>query len=539
MIDTFVIDSLPEKADQPEFLPLDNGEELNFQFSNATEYFLDRWCLEHEEDIALRSLTENHSYKKVLDRVSQYAQVLVDDFGLTPGNRVLLRGRNSPKAAMLHLAVLRAGGVVVSTIPLLRSGELKKIVKKARVSHCICEVDFIDEIADVQAQLTWFKILGSFSNDNDKSVSFYDVDDLADKKETSFAPFDRGLDWPALIAFTSGTTGEPKGTIHTHGDLLAICETFAKKTLRPNKSDIFCGTPPLAFTYGLGGLLLFPLSVGASALLLESCKPMDLLKAIDQLKPTVCFNSPTAYRMILSNLNAFDISSLRKCVSAGEHLSKATFDAFEKRTGVKLIDGIGSTEMLHLFIASAGDDICPGATGKIVDGYEATILDEFGNELPNGQVGWLAVKGPTGCRYLSDDRQQSYVINGWNVTGDAYKKDDDGYFWYQSRMDDLIISGGHNIAAPEVENALLSHQVISECAVVGVPDKLRGSIVKAYVVLENGNIPSGELEVELQNHVKKLIAPYKYPRSIAFVEELPKTLTGKLKRYELRDREAA
>jgi 2-aminobenzoate-CoA ligase len=331
----------------------------------------------------------------------------------------------------------------------------------------------------------------------------------------------------------------PKGAVHTHKDILAICDTFSAHIVRPTHEDIFCGTPPLAFTYGLGGLLLFPLRVGASTILLESAKPADLLAAVSTQRATVCFTAPTAYRALLEVLDQHDIGSLRVCVSAGETLPRATFDAFRRRTGIRLVDGIGSTEMLHIFISASGEDIRPGATGKVVPGYAATILDDEGNELPPGVTGWLAVRGPTGCRYLNDPRQRQYVRNGWNITGDAYYRDGDGYFWYQSRMDDMIVSSGYNIAAPEVEGALLSHSAVAECAVIGKPDKDRGTIVKAFVVLRANVLATPALVTALQSHVKSAIAPFKYPRQIEFADALPKTLTGKLKRFELRLRDAA
>jgi 2-aminobenzoate-CoA ligase len=369
--------------------------------------------------------------------------------------------------------------------------------------------------------------------------SYPDMDNLAAGKPAAGGAYPTLASDPCLISFTSGTTGVPKGAVHTHKDILAICDTFSAHIVRPTHEDIFCGTPPLAFTYGLGGLLLFPLRVGASTILLESAKPADLLAAVSTQRATVCFTAPTAYRALLEVLDQHDIGSLRVCVSAGETLPRATFDAFRRRTGIRLVDGIGSTEMLHIFISASGDDIRPGATGKVVPGYAATILDDEGNELPPGVTGWLAVRGPTGCRYLNDPRQRQYVRNGWNITGDAYYRDGDGYFWYQSRMDDMIVSSGYNIAAPEVEGALLSHSAVAECAVIGKPDKDRGTIVKAFVVLRANVLATPALVTALQSHVKSAIAPFKYPRQIEFADALPKTLTGKLKRFELRLRDAA
>jgi 2-aminobenzoate-CoA ligase len=348
-----------------------------------------------------------------------------------------------------------------------------------------------------------------------------------------FSPVDTAADDVCLIAFTSGTTGEPKGTMHFHRDMLAVCDGYARNVVRARPDDRFIGSAPLAFTFGFGGVL-FPMHIGASFVVLEKAGPDDLLAAIERYRATVCFTAPTAYRAMIGKLAGHDISSLRKCVSAGETLPKPTFDAWLNATGIKLMDGIGSTELLHIFISATEEEVRPGATGKPVPGYEAKIVDEDGNELPAGTMGRLAVRGPTGCRYLSDDRQRRYVQNGWNITGDTYIMDADGYFWYQSRSDDMIVSAGYNIAGPEVEAALLTHPAVAECGVVGAPDEARGMIVKAYVVLASGAAADAALASALQEHVKREIAPYKYPRAIEFVEQLPKTQTGKLKRFALR-----
>ena len=338
-----------------------------------------------------------------------------------------------------------------------------------------------------------------------------------------------------MLAFTSGTTGRPKATMHFHRDVMSICETFSRHVLQPSADDVFTGTPPYAFTFGLGGVLLFPLHAGASTLLVEKATPVELADLIDEHGVTICFTAPTAYKAMLAAGKT--VPSLKKAVSAGEHLPKATWEAFRDATGVEIIDGIGSTEMLHIFISASGADIRPGSTGRAVPGYAATIVDDLGHELPSGESGRLAVRGPTGCRYLDDSRQAAYVVNGWNLTGDTFIRDDDGYFWYQARSDDMIISSGYNIAAPEVEEALLKHPLVAECAVVGVPDEARGHIVKAYVVLgaDAGAVTAGEL----QDFVKAAIAPYKYPRAVEFVTELPKTATGKLQRFRLRETAAA
>jgi 2-aminobenzoate-CoA ligase len=351
-----------------------------------------------------------------------------------------------------------------------------------------------------------------------------------------FDAVETAADDVAMIAFTSGTTGQPKGTMHFHRDVLASCDCFPPHVLRADPDDIFCGSPPLAFTFGLGGLLLFPLRIGASTLLLENASPPNLLEGIARERATVCFTAPTAYRAMAADPRVRDLSSLRKCVSAGETLPAATFEAWEAATGVRIIDGIGSTELLHIFISSPEDECRPGSTGRVVPGYHAKLVDDDGNDVPAGGIGRLAVRGPTGCRYLDDvERQKTYVQDGWNLTGDAYRIDDDGYFWYQARADDMIISSGYNIAGPEVENVLLEHECVQECGVIGVPDEERGHIVAAFVVLRPGCEPGRERVEELQAFVKASIAPYKYPRRIEFVSELPRTNTGKLQRFRLRE----
>jgi 2-aminobenzoate-CoA ligase len=537
--DSFVRDHMPDAHSQPDLLEVP-GRAYPARL-NVVEELLDCWIARgYGARPALMSPSEKWTYDELFLRVTRYSAVLRHRIGVIPGNRVLLRGRNSPMLAALHLAVVRAGGVVVSTMPLLRKNELVAIINKAEISHAICEGDLLGELEACRSKCRSLRSITSYRTySGPVELGSRDIDAFA-ATETRFAdPYRSRSDTPCLIAFTSGTTGKPKGAIHTHRDLLAICDTFSEHILQPTSDDLFCGSPSLAFTYGLGGLLLFPLRAGACSLLLEDGRPASLMQAIETYRPSICFTAPTAYRTMLESINDFDIRSLRKCVSAGETLPRSTFDEFRVATGLKLIDGIGSTEMLHVFISAAGDQIRPGSTGKAVPGYLATILDDDGNEAPPGNVGWLAVKGPTGCRYLGDDRQSAYVKNGWNITGDAYSRDEDGYFWYQSRMDDLIVSAGYKVAAPEVEGALLEHPAVAECAVVGVPCRDRGQRVKAYIVLRTGLKKSDSLSVALIDHVKTMIAPYKAPREVVFVKDLPKTLTGKLKRFALRVQHAA
>jgi len=467
------------------------------------------------------------SYAELDSFSGRIARLLVEEHGLIPGNRVLLRGPNGYTIFAVWLAVLKAGGVVVSTMPLLRQGEMATVIERAQISHAIVDSRFIGDFRQAVDQTHSVKHIIKYDGDYGKGE--------LETRTASLEPLDAvdtGRDDPALIAFTSGTTGVPKGCVQFHRDILAPCDTFAKHLVGPKAGDVFLTSAPMAFTFGLGITPMFPLRFGAASATLEQSNV--LLDAIVKHGVTHLGTAPTAYKAMLSQPALDDaLSTLRYCISAGEHLPEATWRAWKDRTGIAITDGIGSTEMMHIFVSAAGGEIRPGSTGKAVPGYEATVLDADGNPLKEG-VGRLAIKGPTGCRYLDDPRQRDYVVNGWNVTGDTYRRDADGYYWYLARSDDMIVSSGYNIGAPEVENALLSHPAVAECAVIGVPCPERGQKVKAYVVLAVDAEPSGELVAELQEHVKAQIAPYKYPRAIEFVEALPKTATGKLRRSELR-----
>ncbi|WP_432382701.1 AMP-binding protein [Duganella sp. P38] len=476
------------------------------------------------ERVALRGAQEEWTYARLQRQVNRIANVLRGEMRLETGNRVLLRGANSPMMAACILAVMKAGLIALPTMPLLRARELGAIANKAQANAVLCadslreEMAAADQPAAARANTLWFSELETR---------------MAAQPE-HFDAVDTSADDVCLISFTSGTTGIPKGTMHFHRDVMVICDCFPRSVLHSQRSDIFIGTPPLAFTFGLGGLLLFPLRVGATAVLLEKLTPETLLQAIETHRATVCFTAPTSYRQMAALAPQFDISSLQKTVSAGETLPVATRESWRQATGLQMIDGIGATEMLHIFISASGDQVRPGATGKPVPGYQACILDFQGNPVGPGVIGRLAVKGPTGCRYLADERQRDYVLNGWNLTGDAYEMDADGYFYYRSRTDDMIISAGYNIAGPEVEDALLRHPAVAECGVIGRADEERGQIVEAHVVLRAGVEPSALLAAQLQEFVKEQIAPYKYPRSIKFLNALPRTETGKLQRFKLR-----
>jgi 2-aminobenzoate-CoA ligase len=528
--DSFARDRLPPEAEWPE-LDLSHRVYRYPARLNCVAELLDRWVEAGAgERPALVTPTERWSYRRLFETVNRIARVLVEDLDLVPGNRVLLRAPNTPLMVAAYLAVIKAGGIAVGTMPLLRAAELRKVIAKAQISHALCDHRLADELERARAEVSVLERVVYW-----QTSAADGLEARIAGKPAAFEAFDSAADDICLIAFTSGTTGEPKGTMHFHRDMLAICDGFSRQLLRPAADDLFCGSPPLAFTFGLGGLALFPLRAGAATLLLEQAAPPQLAAAIATHRPTICFTAPTAWRALAGLAGEHDLSSLQKGVSAGEHLPKASWELVRDRLGIELIDGIGATEMLHIFIAASGAEIRPGATGRPVPGYRAKVVDSRGREVKPGTVGRLAVKGPTGCRYLADPRQRDYVRGGWNLTGDSFVMDQDGYFWFQARADDMIVSAGYNIAGPEVENALLTHPAVAECAVVGAPDPERGQIVKAHVVLRPGFDQGDALAKQLQDHVKQAIAPYKYPRQIAFREQLPKTATGKLQRFRLRE----
>ena len=529
LTDTFARDHLPPTEQWPEFL----FELPELQFAprlNCAAELLDR-AIERGwgERICVLGEGVSWTYAQLLAQANRIARVLVEDMGLVSGNRVLLRGANSPMLAACWFGVVKAGGIAVGTMPLLRARELTAIVHKARVSHALCDARLAAELDSARADCPTLQRVLHFHD-----ATADGLESRAAAKAPGFEAVDTALDDVCLIAFTSGTTGQPKGTMHFHRDVMASCLCWPPHVLRATADDRFIGSPPLAFTFGLGGLLLFPMSIGASTVLLEKATPDVLLAAIAKWRASVCFTAPTSYRAMAAQVKAHDVSSLRKCVSAGEALPAATRTLWHEATGLQMIDGIGSTELLHIFISATEAQARGGATGVPVPGYRACLLDEQGREVPRGEVGRLAVKGPTGCRYLADERQTHYVQNGWNLTGDAYRLGEDGQFEYQARTDDMIISGGYNIAGPEVEAAMLLHPAVAECAVIGARDEQRGMIVKAFVILKPGHPGDDALVKTLQDFVKQTIAPYKYPRAIEFRSELPRTETGKLQRFRLR-----
>jgi 2-aminobenzoate-CoA ligase len=531
-VDTFAADHLPPRALWP-ILDYSGIPELAYPPRlNCAFELLDRNVAAGLGNRpALRFPDGEWTYAELLARTNRMARVLVEDLGVVPGNRVLLRGPNHPLMAAAWFAVIKAGGICVTTMALLRERELAAICDKARISLAFSDARFIDDLERTAASSQHLRRVIPFNTGDAGSL-----DALAAAKPASFEAADTAADDIAIIAFTSGTTGTPKGTMHVHRDMLAICDCFPKYVLRPTRDDLFCGSPPFAFTFGLGGLLLFPLRAGASTLLLEDASPPRLIEAIAEHRATVCFTAPTAYRAMAAKAGDIDVTSLRKCVSAGETLPRATFATWENTTGLRIIDGIGATEMLHIFISSPEPEIRPGSTGRVVPGYRARIIDADGRNVEPGTIGRLAVVGPTGCRYLDDiERQRAYVQDGWNLTGDAYAMDVDGYYWYKARTDDMIISSGYNIAGPEVENVLLEHPAVQECGVIGLPDEERGQVVSAFVVLRAGHEPDEAMVRMLQEHVRTLIAPYKYPRRVVFLDRLPRTNTGKLQRFRLRE----
>ena len=528
--DTFTRDRLPKAPDWP---VIDTARFTYPEWLNAgvelTDRMVERGFGDHT---ALIGNGRSRTYKELADWSNRIAHALVEDYGVRPGNRVLIRSANNPAMVAAWLGATKAGAVVVNTMPMLRAGELTKIVDKAEISYALCDTRLLEEIVTCGKDSRFLRTIVGFDGTANHDA---ELDRVALKKSVRFDAVKTGRDDVALLGFTSGTTGEPKATMHFHRDLLIIADGYAREVLNVTPEDVFVGSPPLAFTFGLGGLAIFPLRFGAAAALLEQASPPNMIQIIQEHRATVCFTAPTAYRVMLRAMEeGADLSSLRAAVSAGETLPAPVYEDWIKKTGKPMLDGIGATEMLHIFITNRFDDHSPGCTGRPVTGYEARIVGEDMKELARGEVGRLAVRGPTGCRYLADDRQGKYVRDGWNLTGDSFWQDEDGRFHFAARSDDMIISAGYNIAGPEVEAALLSHPAVLECAVIGCADEERGQIVEAHVVLAAGHEPGEMLVKILQDHVKRTIAPYKYPRRVVFTDALPKTATGKIQRFRLR-----
>lgn len=529
-VDTFARDNLPPEDQWPEFLldDFDYPDRLNAAVE-LTDRMVEKGFGDHT---ALIGNGRRRTYKELADWTNRLAHALTDDLGVKPGNRVLIRSANNPAMVACWLAATKAGAVVINTMPMLRAGELSKIVDKAEVEFALCDTRLMDELVACAKTSDFLKKVISFDGTSNHDA---ELDRLALEKPVGYEAVATGSDDVALLGFTSGSTGTPKATMHFHRDLLIIADGYAKEVLGVTPDDIFIGSPPLAFTFGLGGLAVFPLRFGAAATLLESATPPNMIEIIQKYKATVCFTAPTAYRVMLQAMeDGADLSSLRAAVSAGETLPAPVYDAWMQKTGKPMLDGIGATEMLHIFVSNRFDDHKPACTGKPVSGYEVRVLGADGEPVAAGETGRLAVRGPTGCRYLADARQRDYVVDGWNITGDSFSISEDGHLHFAARNDDMIISSGYNIAGPEVEAALLSHPSVQECAVIGVPDESRGAIVEAHVVLIDGADPTDDTRKSLQDHVKATIAPYKYPRSIVFSDILPKTETGKIQRFRLR-----
>jgi 2-aminobenzoate-CoA ligase len=531
-VDTFARDNLPHFESWPDLLldgfeypeHLNIGEELSDSmvergFGNNT---------------ALIGNGRKRTYKELTDWTNRIANVLVDDIGIKPGNRVMIRSANNPAMVACWLAATKVGAVIINTMPMLRASELAKYADKAEIEYALCDTRLLEEMNGCMALSPFLKRIVGFDGTSNHDA---ELDQLALEKSIHFNAVQTSQDDVALLGFTSGSTGEPKATMHFHRDILIIADSYAKEVLQVTPDDVFIGSPPLAFTFGLGGLAVFPLRFGATATLLEDASPSNLIEIIEKYKATICFTAPTAYRIMMRAMdNGADLSSLRAAISAGETLPAPVYEEWKEKTGKPMLDGIGATELLHIFISNRFNDHKPACTGKPVCGYEAKVVDEEGNEVTTGKMGRLAVRGPTGCRYLGAERQSEYVQNGWNISGDTFRVDEDGYFYFAARNDDIIVSSGYNIAGPEVEAALLSHPDILECGVIGVPDAERGNIVQAHVVQALG-APSNEAQIKsIKDHVKAVIAPYKYPRSIIFENELPKTPSGKIQRFRLVDK---
>ena len=527
--DSFTRDRLPAAEDWPEI----NTAAFPYpDWMNAAVELTDAMVVRGFGDhTALIGNGRQRTYKELADWTNRIAHALVEDYGVRPGNRVLIRSANNPAMVAAWLGATKAGAVVVNTMPMLRAGELTAIIDKAEISHALCDTRLMEDLVTAAKGSAFLKTVVGFDGTANHDA---ELDRVALRKSVRFEAPPVGRDDVALLGFTSGTTGEPKATMHFHRDLLIIADGYAQEVLGVVPEDVFVGSPPLAFTFGLGGLAIFPLRFGAAAALLEQASPPNMISIIEEHRATVCFTAPTAYRVMLKAMaEGADLSSLRAAVSAGETLPAPVYQEWIAKTGKPMLDGIGATEMLHIFLTNRFSDHRPGCTGRPVAGYEAKIVGDDGRDMPRGEVGRLAVRGPTGCRYLADDRQRKYVVGGWNLTGDSFWQDGEGRFHFAARSDDMIISAGYNIAGPEVEAALLSHPAVLECAVVGVRDDERGQVVEAHVVLATGHTGDAALVKALQDHAKAVIAPYKYPRRVVFTEALPKTQTGKIQRFRL------
>lgn len=528
--DTYARDNLPPFEEWPE-IRLDGFQYPEWMNAGVelTDRMVERGFGDHT---ALIGNGRRRTYKELTDWTNRIARALTEDYGIRPGNRILIRSANNPAMVACWLAATKAGAVVVNTMPMLRSGELTKIIDKAEVTLALCDTRLMDELVAAAKESAFLTQVIGFDGTANHDA---ELDRAALNKPVQFEAAKTGRDDVALLGFTSGSTGVPKATMHFHRDILIIADGYAKEVLGVRPDDVFVGSPPLAFTFGLGGLAVFPLRFGASAALLENAAPPKMIEIIETYKATICFTAPTAYRAMLSAMDSgADLSSLRIAVSAGETLPGPVFDEWMRKTGTPILDGIGGTEMLHIFISNRLNDFRASSTGKPLMGYQAMVVDDDLNEVPRGTPGHLVVRGPIGCRYLADDRQRNFVKHGWNVTGDTFVEDADGYFHFAARSDDMIVSGGYNIAGPEVEAALLKHEAVQECAVIGVPDDIRGMVVEAHVVLVPGSDPCDAMAKLLQEHVKAVIAPYKYPRSVVFTDTLPKTESGKIQRFRLK-----
>lgn len=540
--DTFTRERLPPQEQWPVIIA--DPAELDYPDTlNATVELVDKHVREGKgQRIAMHGVTQidtlsgefSWTYAELQDKVNRIANVLVHDLGLVPGNRILLRGGNSPMMAACLLATMKAGLVAVPTMPLLRASELATILDKGHISAALCDSLLAQELEHCMTAGHAHHVPALRQMIQFRSAAADGLEQRMQKRGGDFSAHLTSRDDVCLIAFTSGTTGKPKGTMHFHRDVLAMCDLFPRHVLKMSENDVVCGTPPIAFTFGLGGLLAFALRYAASTVLIEKHTPQSLLETMTKYQATQCYTAPTFYRQMAALAAQVDLSALKHAVSAGEALPDATRQRWKQATGQEITDGIGGTEMIHIYISSGGNKVRAGSIGQVVPGYTAQIVDDNMQPVPPGTVGRLAVRGPTGCKYLDDPRQQDYVKAGWNLPGDTFVMDVDGYFSYQARNDDMIISAGYNIAGPEVEDALLQHPAVAECAVVGIPDEDRGQIVQAFVVLKPGLHGNETMAVDLQEHVKKSIAPFKYPRKVVFMDNLPRTETGKLQRFRLR-----
>ncbi len=489
------------------------------------------------------------------DRQIKYRelQLMINKFGnalkvldVKPYDRVMLRLPNIPEFIVSSLAVQKLGAVSVPTFTLLKAKELSYIASDCEAKVLITTPSLLEDVEKAKGELKTIRhIVLADAKPSEVEAPYIAFDYLMDdfKEATGLEPVRVDQDEVTLLLYTSGTTGPPKGCIHTHRHYLAVADCYAKNVLQAREDDVWGGPPTMAFAYGHTGLICNPLRHGATTSLVGSGRfePASMFQLIEKHGISVFYGVPTAYRTMVAlkhERGKYDFSSLRVCVTAGEPCPPSLYYTIKEFFGCEVLEHMGCTELFNGFISTRFGQVKPGSMGLAVPGYDVRILGDDGNEVKTGEVGHLAVAGPIGIRYWKlPEKQAESVRNGWNHTGDMAYKDEEGFFWFASRSDDIIKTAAYRVSPHEVEEALIKHGAVAEAGVIGVPDLERGQIIKAFIVLKPDHKPSSRLEEELRVFVKDQIAPYKAPKEVEFVKELPKTETGKIRRAELKRKE--